>query len=231
VGANQTDGARPKLTTPRLIAVLSLTIILGSVFPVAFGVVRILGFLALNVILVYVISLASGSSVPLHGRLGIGYLLATGLAYFWAGVFGLRDSDKIVALLFFRNSLVFPLASMTHAIQTCVTSHPCRSQDLLYEWPESTRNLSGIVIVVALVTIGAAVAMFRKIRVGYLVWLLFVLITVTASIWNILEDFIVARGGGPEFNFSSVDYVYSVFWTASYAFAYWLARLKPKLHT
>jgi hypothetical protein len=205
VGADQTSSARSKLTIPILVVVLSLTGIVGPLFQ---GFVGILCFLAFNVVLVYAISLASASSVPLHSRLGIGYLLATGLAYFWAGVFGLRDSGEIVASLIFRNSLVSPLAALTHAIQTCAGAHPF-----------------------ALVAIGAAVAMFRKIRVGHLVWLVFVLITVTASVWNILGDFVVARGGGPEFDFSSVDYVYPVFWTASYALAYWLARLEPKLHT
>jgi hypothetical protein len=229
VGAGSTNSTRP-ITTPTLIVVLSLIIIAGSVFPITFGFVRILCFFAFNVVLVYAISLAAASRLPLHSRMGIGYLLATGLAYFWAGFFGLRDSGQIVTFLIFRNSLVFPLAALTHAIQTCVSTHPCQSQDLGYVWPESIRHLSEIVMAFALVAIGAAVAMFRRIRVGYIVWLVFVLIAVTASVWNILGDFIVARGGGTEFDFSSVDYVYPVFWTASYVLAYWFARLEPRVH-
>jgi hypothetical protein len=133
-----------------------------------------------------------------------------------------------LAAVFFRNSLVFPVAAFTHAIQTCVITHPCLSPNLTYLWPESTGDLSEIVIGFALVALGAAVAMSRKARIGYFVWIVFVVIAVSASLWNILGDFVAARAGGPRFDLSSVDYIDPLFWSCSYALAYWLACVEDR---
>jgi hypothetical protein len=228
VGGSQTSGTWLRLKTPILAMALFLTLVVSLPAPLPVLLLCLLGFSAL---LVYALLMVFGSSLPRHKRLAIGYLLASALAYFWAGVFGLRDSSELLAVLIFRNSLVFPVAALTHAIQTCAVTHPCQSRDLAYVWPESTRGLSEIVIGFALVAMGAAVAMLRKARIGYLFWMVFVVIAVTGSAWNIVGDFLAARGGGPRFDLSSVDYIYPVFWSSSYALAYWLACVDDRLQT
>jgi len=170
----------------------------------------------------------SNPELPRYQRVAIGYLIVVGLIYFWAGVFANRVFSELVAYFFFRHSLVFPIAALAHAIGTCVSVYPCRLSDLGYSWPESASDLSSLVIVFAGVGIAAAIAMFWRIRIAYWVWLGLVVISVCASVWNILAVVLPTYPRPYVVDLSSGEYIDPVCWAASCGLAYWFARLKRK---
>ena len=171
---------------------------------------------------------SASESLPLHRRFAIGYLFATGLAYLWAGLGGLSGDNSILTSFFFRNSLVFPIATISHAIRTCASMNPCRLSELGYVWPKSTHSLAEAVIIVAVIAVGAAVAMFWNIKFGYFIWLGLVITCVIATVWNILGDFLIARGGGARFDLGDKYYIIPTIWSLTYAGAYWLARFSDE---
>lgn len=171
---------------------------------------------------------APRESVPIHSRFAIGYLLATGLSYIWIGFCGLGKDNSILTHVFFRNSLVFPIATISHAIRTCASMNPCRLAELGYVWPESMHSLAEATIIIAVVAVGAALAMFWKIKLGYFTWLVLVITCGIASVWSILGDFLIARSGGARFEPGDEYYIIPVVWSLTYTAAYWLARLSDE---
>jgi hypothetical protein len=191
---------------------------------------RLLWFLVFNVALVYGICLGSDPDLPLYRRVGIGYLLTVSLAHFWAGVFGTNVSSELVANLFFSHSLVLPLAALTHAIRTCVSIYPCRLSDLGYSLPESPRDLSPVVIVLAGIGVAAAIAMLKRVRIAYFVWLGLVVISVCASLWNIVAVVLPTYPRPYVVDLSSGEYIDPLCWSVSCGLAYWFACREDKAH-
>lgn len=97
--------------------------------------------------------------------------------------------------------------------------------------PRKCRNKTQVVIAVGLVAVAAAVAMLRKIKIGYHIWFVIIVITILASLWDVCGNFLIARDGGPRFDFSDAEHMFTVFWVLTYAAAYWLACAKTKPQT
>lgn len=126
-------------------------------------------FLFFNVVAICWLGVSLDRTMPKSRRLAIMYLFCVGLFYFAAGIAGSSPvrSTSSVAYFLLADSAVFPAAALVHAITSHANSYP----GSLYEVTENLHLLSVVVTYCGVAAIAAAVAMTKKLKIGYFVWL------------------------------------------------------------
>jgi len=192
------------------------------------GPTKILFFAVFILVLIHEISLISGEDLPPHKKWATGFLLFAAIAYLWMGLLGVSENNEIPAYFFLFRSSAFPIASLFSAVASCVTGQPCRLSTLGYAGPNSLRELSGYVVAVSSIAVFASFAMLRKLRIGYAVWLLIIIMMAIASLWDIAGSMLRARLVGVPFDIGRIEYILTVLWSLSCAGAFWVSCFSEK---
>lgn len=172
-------------------------------------------FLFFNVVAICWLGVSLDRTMPKSRRLAIMYLFCVGLFYFAAGIAGSSPvrSTSSVAYFLLADSAVFPAAALVHAITSHANSYP----GSLYEVTENLHLLSVVVTYCGVAAIAAAVAMTKKLKIGYFVWLGLTTVSSFASLWCLAMD--ALQRVGP-----TDSQCWAFIWTTSYVLGYWAAR-------
>jgi hypothetical protein len=138
-------------------------------------------------------------------RLGMAYLLVTGIIYAYAGAWGLYPEPNLIEP-FMWSLLVSPYIWIT-----LVTSHGGGYGAVL---EEPHRFSSAIVLCLGLIAVGAALAMSRSKKIGYQIWM-----ALLCLIIFLIGGYVVAAirfSAGPVLGFVCG-------WLITYIVAFWLA--------
>lgn len=197
---------------------------------------RIVWLLLLILTLTYGFSLFCSTEMPAYRRFSIGYLTFVGVSYVLAGVFGLIPNWDLFEIWMW-NLLISPYPLLT-VLKGIVYTRPFRIDKLPYTTlPIPDRNpllnfwFSIAVTVVGVIAVAAAVAMAKRKKAAYNLWLALVGLSILEAMAYVLAD--AGKWGMPQYRYNGPSVssltIVSLCWAVSYAAAYLVARTRAEL--
>ena len=165
---------------------------------------------------------------PSMERAAMTYLTFVSVMYLFAGFSGLSENAEFFTIAW-SDFLTVPPFALFHSFVRCTVHYPCSIYDFRFPFHNSLDSLEGhhalsiVEVVLSLVGILGIFSISKRIRVGYLVWLGLVVLSIAAALLTILGESLSADSFGPAGRASGLAYA-SAAWSATYAIAYGLLR-------
>ncbi|HKM83905.1 MAG TPA: hypothetical protein VJY15_23480 [Candidatus Acidoferrum sp.] len=179
----------------------------------------------------YGISLIFGTEIPPYRRWAIGYLVFSGLTYLLVGLLGqARGSGLIVANVWYHLISPGPLLAVLGGLIHPFSFDIYRLHYWIFPGSESGENgLSIFAILVGSIAVAAGFAMGRTKTLGYLAWLVLVVLSGFAALSYVVAQF--GKWGAPQYigPNDSTTTIGSLLLAASYFAAYFTAKKGVKL--
>lgn len=208
----------------------SLGCFLLFLFPSVRGPVAFLLFLLANAAFFLSLWISFDFRLPDRARFAMTYLAAASLVHLWAGSLAVQRNGDIVAALLFIFTAINCTAQFFHGIATCLVSRPFAGKSLACDWIDDLSSVGVIVIIVSLTALTGVVAMSRRLKFGYYIWLTLISTCAVSGLWMLIINAIVSVDGYSLYHTEPGGAVWiPLLWPTSFAIAYWFARADAEL--